>query len=143
MTAALRIVLFIASICMVIFVLRGIRKSKLRIEDSIFWVFFSLLILILSIFPEIAAAAATAIGISAPVNFIFLFFIFILLLKMFSMSKHISQLETSVKELTQQVAIGRLERQAMSADGVHDAKTTLERERKAQQQASQSQDGDA
>lgn len=128
MTLALRIVLLLASIFLVIFVLRGIRKSKFRIEDSIFWVFFSLLVLILSIFPDIATAAAAAIGISAPVNFIFLLFIFILLLKIFYMSIHISQLETSIKELTQQIAIMRLERKAISADGIHDDKAMRQRE---------------
>ncbi len=127
MSFALRIVLIIASICLAAFVMRGIGKSKMRIEDSLFWIFLSLLILILSIFPQIASWCADVTGISAPVNFIFLFFIFVLLVKCFYTSRHTSQLETKVKELSQQVAIDRLEHYERIGDASKKAAQELER----------------
>lgn len=108
MSGSLRIVLILASIFLIVWVMRGIKKSKMRIEDSLFWVFLALLILILSVFPEIASTLSTFLGFEAPVNFIFLFFIFVLLMKCFYTSIHTSQLETKVRELTEQIAINQL-----------------------------------
>lgn len=108
MSFALRIALIVAALGSVIFLLYSIKKSKMRIEDSLFWVFFSFLILLLSIFPDIASVCSGILGFQAPVNFIFLFFIFILVVRDFFANRRISQLENRVKELAQQVAIDRL-----------------------------------
>jgi hypothetical protein len=109
MSAVVRIILIFASVCLLVFIGRSIKKSKMRIEDSIFWMLLAVAILLLSIFPQIATLASDAMGFQAPVNFIFLFFIFILLMKGFATSKHVSELENKVKELSQQIAVDRLD----------------------------------
>ena len=45
----------------------------------------------------------------SPVNFVFLFFIFVLIIRDFLSNRRISQLENRVKELTQQIALDRLD----------------------------------
>lgn len=109
MSLVLRIALVVAALCSVALLLYSIKRSKMRIEDSLFWIFFSLLILLLSIFPGIASACSQLLGFQAPVNFIFLFFIFVLVVRDFVSNRRISQLENRVKELAQQVAIERLD----------------------------------
>ncbi|MBE6471214.1 MAG: DUF2304 domain-containing protein [Coriobacteriaceae bacterium] len=109
MSLGIRIVLLLGALAMTVFVLRSIKKSKMRIEDALFWIFLSLFILLLSIFPAIAVIPAGWFGFQAPVNFVFLLFIAILLVKCFTMSRHTSQLETKIKELTQQIAVDRLD----------------------------------
>lgn len=88
-----------------IFLIRKIRQAKVQIEDSLFWIFFSAGLLLISIFPQIADFMAKVLGIYSTVNFLFLFIIFILLIKIFNMNIHISQLENRVKELVQKIAI--------------------------------------
>ena len=46
----------------------------------------------------------------APVNFVFLFFIFVLLVQSFNLTMRISQADTKIRELTQQLAIEKFER---------------------------------
>lgn len=106
---ALRIVLFVSAVCLAVFIFASIRRSKLRIEDSLFWIALAFLILLLSVFPQIAMFFSKTLGFMATVNFVFLFFIFILLLQCYRSSKRISQLDMKVKELAQQVAIDRLD----------------------------------
>ena len=53
-------------------ILRKIRKSQVRIEDSVFWLLFSLGLILLSLFPQLASWAANLIGVVSPVNFVFL-----------------------------------------------------------------------
>lgn len=105
MTLIFRIILLAVSILTVLFMVKKICESKIKIEDSLFWILFAGLLLILSILPGIADFMAGVVGIYSTVNFIFLFFIFIILIKEFTMTIKISQLENKIKELTQEIAI--------------------------------------
>ena len=106
---ALRVILLIAAIGLVVFLLHSIKKSKMSIEDALFWMGFSFLILLMSIFPEIPSFLSDTIGFMSPVNFVFLFFIFVLIIRDFLSNRRISQLENRVEELTQQIALDRLD----------------------------------
>ena len=109
MSLALRVALVIGAIAMTVFTVNGVRKSRMRIEDSLFWVGLAAVILVLSVCPQFGYAISDVVGFMAPVNFVFAFFIFVLTVKCFSMSRHESELENKVKELTQEIAIERLE----------------------------------
>jgi hypothetical protein len=106
MTVMLRICLIAASVLTMILMMQKIRRSKVQIEDALFWVFFSFVLILLSVFPKIAYFLSDLIGTEAPSNCIFLMVIFLLLIKVFSLSVRISQLETRLKELVQNIAIG-------------------------------------
>lgn len=92
-------------------ILKRIRQSKLQIEYAIFWIIFSGILLIFSIFPFLVAIFTRMIGIELPVNFIFLFFIFILILKAFFQTIETSVLENKLRNLTQRLAIEEKDRQ--------------------------------
>lgn len=110
MTIALRIILIVVSLLTFIFIAKKIRNSKVKLEDSIFWICFAGLIFIFSLFPQIFYAISTVVGTYTPVNFVFLFFIFVLLIQSFNLSMRISQADIKIKELTQQLAIEKFER---------------------------------
>ena len=103
MTIWFQIVLIFVSIMTCAFILRSIRKSQVQINDAIFWVFFSLILLVFSIFPGLAEAIASALGIVSAVNFIFLFVIFLLLINQFPL--RLSKLDTKFKNLVQTIAL--------------------------------------
>ena len=111
MTMMLRAVLILASLGTLFMVLQKIRKAKLQIEDSIFWVLVSIMFVVFSLFPPVADFIAHLLGIYATVNFLFLFMIFLLLLRVFSMTMRISQLETKLKELAQRIALEELKKE--------------------------------
>lgn len=110
MTLALQVTLIVVSLLTLIFIARKIRNSKIKLEDSIFWICFAVLIFIFSLFPQIFYALSDIAGTYAPVNFVFLFFIFVLLIQSFHLNMRISQADTKIKELTQQLAIEKFER---------------------------------
>ena len=109
MTVILRCVLIVVSILLTFFVLKKIRQSKVKIEDSIFWVMFALMMVVFSIFPGLADILSDFVGTYSTSNLIFMFVIFILLVKVFFLSLKISQLESRVTELIQQLALDRKE----------------------------------
>ena len=103
--------LILGAILMTYFILKKIRQSKLQIEYAIFWIIFSVVLLIFSLFPFLVAMMTRAIGMELPVNFIFLLFILILILKAFFQTIETSALENKVRNLTQRLAIEEKERQ--------------------------------
>lgn len=108
MTTLFRIVLIAVSVLTLAGIVRKVRNAKVEIETSLFWIGFSALLLILSIFPKITEVIADLLGIYSTVNFIFLFVIFVLLVHQFTNSIKISQLENKIKELTQEIAVREL-----------------------------------
>lgn len=109
MTVLLRCVLICVSILVTFYLLKRIRHSKMKIEDSIFWVMFSLLLVVFSVFPRLADFMSQMVGTYSTANFIFAFMIFILLVKVFFQSVKISQLERRMTELIQMLALDREE----------------------------------
>ena len=97
MTIWFQIVLIFVSLATVTFILRGIRKSQVQINDSLFWIFFSLVLLVFSVFPKLAEIIARALGIVSAVNFIFLFIIFLLLINQYQLTVRLSKLDTKFK----------------------------------------------
>ena len=109
MTPTLRVVLIVVSI-LTFMIMRKIRQSKLQIEDSIFWLGFSSILIVFSIFPGLPDLLAELAGTYTTANFIYLAVIFLLIVKMFHMSIKQSQLETKVKDLAQKIALDENER---------------------------------
>ena len=105
MTIWFQIVLIFVSLATVTFILRGIRKSQVQINDSLFWIFFSLVLLVFSVFPKLAEIIARALGIVSAVNFIFLFIIFLLLINQYQLTVRLSKLDTKFKNLVQTTAL--------------------------------------
>ena len=103
--------LVFGAILMTYFILKKIRQSKLQIEYAIFWIIFSGVLLVFSLFPFLVALVTRMIGMELPVNFIFLLFILILILKAFFQTIETSALENKVRNLTQRLAIEEKERQ--------------------------------
>lgn len=107
MSVSLRILLIVFSILTFLYLGRKIRKSQMQLKDALFWVFLSLVMVIISAVPQIAFFASDLLGFQAPVNFIFLVIIFILLIKTFLLSIKISQLDNQIKEFVQKYAIDK------------------------------------
>ena len=103
MTPTLRVVLIVVSILTTFMIMRKIRQSKLQIEDSIFWLGFSSILIVFSIFPGLPDLLAELAGTYTTANFIYLAVIFLLIVKQ-------SQLETKIKDLAQKIALDENER---------------------------------
>ena len=102
---AIRVCLVIGSLVAAGYILRRVRQAKVQIEDTIFWLVFSLILLLLAVFPGIAYWASSLLGFISPINFVYVVIIFLLLAKQFFMSIRLSQLDSKLRILTEQVAL--------------------------------------
>ena len=53
MPVVLRIVLIVSSILMLIYMLKKVKKSKVQIEHTIFWIIFGVFLILISLIPQI------------------------------------------------------------------------------------------
>lgn len=107
MSVALRIVLLVGAVITFVLITRQIRKHRIQVEDAIFWVALSAVLLLLAIFPGIAYFFAKLFGFQAASNFVFCALIAILIVREFSSSAEISRLKHKVNQLVQELALAK------------------------------------
>lgn len=105
MTTSLRVVILLVALFNMFLVVKDIRKGKIQIEYSVFWVIFSFLLVVIAIFPQICYWASELLGIQSPSNFVFAFMLIVLLLRNFTLSKEVSQLNVKITELAQSITL--------------------------------------
>lgn len=101
----IRLLLVLGSVGAFAFVVRYIRRSKVKIEHTLFWILMCVLMLVMSIFPQIPYWLSSILGVESPANFVFFALIAILLISQFFLTIRVSQLEMRLQELVQAVAI--------------------------------------
>lgn len=104
-----RLFLILGSVATLLYFISRIRKSKLKINHSIYWVFFGLALLVLACIPNVVFRISTLLGFQSPSNLVYLIVIFLLVIKLFTTTMRISKLNEQVNALTQAVAIYQLD----------------------------------
>ena len=101
----LQMFFIIASVVTFIFVIKKIQKHGLNIDDAIVWILWSIVLLIVSVFPSIPTWISKELGFMSTSNFIFCLFIFFLYIMLFNQTTQISKLKEKQKELIQKLSI--------------------------------------
>ena len=107
----LRLILILSSVICFIFIIRKIKKSKMRIDDAIFWIITSGLFLCMAIFPKVPIYFAGMIGIESPANLVFLSVVGLMFIKLFSLSALLSAEVEKKNQLIQYIALLEKDRQ--------------------------------
>lgn len=105
MSLAMRVLLLVGAIGTLFYFLKKIRKNKLDIDYSIFWILFGGVLAIVSIFPGIITWASDLLGVLSPANMVFLLVIFLLIIKLFSITVKLSITEHKLRKMAQYLAI--------------------------------------
>lgn len=105
MSTTLRTILLLSSVLTAVWVLRRIRKNRVKQEDALYWICFSVLLALLGSFPNISFRMADILGIQSPANFVFLAIIAILMEKLLTLSIQISFLENKIEIMAAELSI--------------------------------------
>lgn len=105
----LRVLLVVCALVALFAVINRVKKAKVLVEDSIFWIVCAFLLVVLAIFPDIAVRLAELAGFMSPANFVYLVIIGLLIWKVFTNSLEISRLKDKLNELAQEVALNDLD----------------------------------
>lgn len=130
MTSTMRILLLLAAVGTVTWILNKIRKLKVKMEDSIYWLFFAVILLLLGLFPEASYRLSDLFGVQSPANLIFLVVIFLMMEKIFTLSILVSQLEEKISVLASEVAL----RSQAAEKRIKDEEEELEQQEEASEE---------
>ena len=103
----LRVCLILGSFFTAGYVLRRVRQARVQIEDTIYWLALSAVLLLVAVFPGIAYWVSDLLGFVSPINCVFLVVIFLLLARQFSLSIRVSQLDSRLRILTERIALNQ------------------------------------
>ena len=105
MPLELRLLLVCASIFSFFYMVSRVKKSKMRIDDSVFWIISSLFFVLISLFPSILINVSKMIGFESTANLVFLLVVGVVFLKLFILSVNLSILAEKNSQLIQYIAI--------------------------------------
>ena len=105
----LRALLVVGALLALWIVCSRVKKSKILMEDAIFWTVLAFVLVLLAVFPQIAICVSHALGFMSASNFVYLVVMVLLLWKVFTNSSEISRLKAKVNELAQEFALARME----------------------------------
>ena len=105
MSFSLQITLVFMSILLFLILIKNVKKGRLRTDYALGWIICSFMLIIVSIFPQIAYFAANFIGVISTANMVFAFIIFLLIIVVYTLFVRVSTLEEKQKNLIQHIAI--------------------------------------
>ncbi len=105
MTLAIRLILVVMCVALLIYVIRLVSRERLLLKYSLLWLLLAIVTLLCAVFPGPVFALARLCGFTLSSNFVFLVGIFFLMLVGLSLSVIVSKQATSIKNLTQRLAI--------------------------------------
>jgi hypothetical protein len=105
MSLGIRVLCVGGALATFLFIASNIRRKKVQIEDSLFWMVLSVALVVVAIFPRIATSLSRLLGFQAPSNFVFVVVIAILLARLFTLSTEVSSLRYRLNELAQEEAL--------------------------------------
>ena len=105
MPSTQRIILFIASVCFLIVVLRFIRRQHLSVSHSLLWLVLGVAGIAAALIPSWVFALSGLLGFELPVNLIFFVCIFFLIVAVLSISMVASSQADMIRGLVQDVSL--------------------------------------
>lgn len=104
-----RVLLILGALLTFLYFISGIRRNRMKINHSIFWIVFGLVLLVLAFVPGALFGLSRLLKFQSPSNLVYLIVIFLLMLKLFTTTLRLSRLSEQVTALTQAMAIRNLE----------------------------------
>ncbi|MBF0990834.1 MAG: DUF2304 domain-containing protein [Atopobium sp.] len=105
MTLVLRILLLIGALFAMGIVINSVRKSKIRISASVYWVVSAGILILFALIPQLAYFFSGLFGFMSPANFVLLLVIVMILIRLFHQSCAISKLTYKVEQLSSELAL--------------------------------------
>lgn len=102
-----RIYFIVLAALVIIYMIVSIRKNKLSVTNSFFWILFCICMLVLSIFPKSLDWLANLVGITYPPALFLTIAVVLLFVMNFIQSKKIEELQKKVIDLGQELSIVR------------------------------------
>ncbi|MBQ9195841.1 MAG: DUF2304 domain-containing protein [Clostridia bacterium] len=118
---SLRIAIFIALVVYFCIFILLLKRKKLELKYTLLWLFSGVVMLILTVFPQLLGVVSSLLGIQVQSNALFTILFFCMLIILVSLTSINSKQNESIKRLVQQTA--QLEQRIRALEGDGDGQT--------------------
>lgn len=101
----LNIVLIVITLIYIFLILKSIRKKKLQISFSVFWLITGILLIVALLIPNLVENIAKMLGFEVPANMVFCLTIFVSFYLIFNLTVALSKENKKNTMLVQEVSI--------------------------------------
>lgn len=105
MSIVLRIALIIITLIFILIILKAIKRKKLNITFSLFWIVIGGLLIVATIVPNLIETISKMIGFETPVNMLFCMAIFVAFYSIFNLTEIVSKEYKKNIALVQEVSL--------------------------------------
>lgn len=105
MTISLKLVLIVITLIYIFFILKSIKKKKLQMSFSLFWIITGILLIIALAIPNLVENISKMLGFEVPANMIFCLTIFVSFYLIFSLTVALSKENKKNTLLIQEVSL--------------------------------------
>ena len=105
MVLSVRIFLLCCILVFFISILLLLRNRKLNLKYTLLWLLSAIVLLIVTIFPQIIYFLSDLIGVQTPINLVFIFTGMFSILIILSLTVIVSKLNKKITDLTQSIAL--------------------------------------
>lgn len=105
MQISLKLVLIVITLIYIFLILKSIRKKKLQMSFSIFWLITGILLIIALLIPNLVENISKALGFEVPANMVFCLTIFVSFYLIFNLTVALSKENKKNTLLVQEVSI--------------------------------------
>lgn len=105
MSIQLQIVLIVLTVLLFLYLIREVRKGRLRTDYAVGWIFSSIALVIVAVFPQIPVFGAKLLGVISTANIVFAFIIMLLIILVYLLFAKVSILEEKQKNLIQEIGL--------------------------------------
>lgn len=111
MSIILRIILIVCSFFSFFLCVKKIKRSQLKVANSVTWMLGSIFLILMSIFSDLVGWVSEKLGFMSPANFVFLIIITFLLIQTFIYNIQITALNEKIKDLNHYIALEKYEKE--------------------------------
>ena len=105
MNQALNIVLVVITLVYIFLVIKSIRKKKLQMAFSVFWLITGIVLIVALLIPNLVENIAGLLGFEVPANMVFCITIFVAFYLIFNLTISLSKENKKNTELIQEVSL--------------------------------------
>lgn len=109
MELRLQVCLIIISMAFAGYIFSLVRKGALELKYTLAWCLMGLILVVISIEPDLVVILSKILGIGLPVNAVFLLGIFCILIIILTITVAVSRASVRTKRLAQEIALVKLE----------------------------------
>ncbi|GEQ61364.1 DUF2304 domain-containing protein [Vagococcus lutrae] len=101
----LSVLVFVISFVFFVFVIRTINKNIISLQYALIWLLIGIIMMVFSIFPDLAERIAHALGFAFASNFVLFVSVMFCLVQLILTTSYISKQDDQIKKLIQEVSL--------------------------------------